>query len=168
MSEPPPTGDSSATFDTKPWPEFFDVNSLSLPVSFSDASTRLNFNLSHFRINYINIFLVIFFLTLALRPLSLLFVFGASLAWYFIYFNPRTSPLEILGFVVDDRFLFGFCALITLIALFLAHAWSNLLWSIVISGVVVLLHGVLRVPNFGDHNPYGGLLDAETGAYSEF
>lgn len=43
----------------------------------------------------------------------------------------------------------------------------NLLVSFVISAVVVGLHGVLRVP-IGDQDPYSGLLDAESGGYSEF
>lgn len=167
MSSPPLADDYTAVTTTRPWPEFFDIHSLSLPVSLSDATTRLNFNLTHFRVNYINVFLIILFLTLALRPLSLLLVFAASLAWYFLYFSSRTSPLEVLGFIVDDRILVGVLSVITIVVLFVAHAWMNLVLAIVISAVVVCLHGVLRVPA-GDQDPYGGLLDAESGAYSEF
>ncbi|KAL2938325.1 PRA1 family protein D [Bienertia sinuspersici] len=93
MSKPLSTRDSSTAFDTKPCPKFFDINSLS-PVSLSEASARLNFKLSHFRITYISVFLIIFFLTLALRPLS---------------------PLRFQCF----------------------SRLTNLVWSIVISGVVV-------------------------------
>ncbi|XP_010685185.2 PRA1 family protein D [Beta vulgaris subsp. vulgaris] len=159
---------SSAATTTRPWPEFFDTNSLSLPVSLSDATTRLNINLTHFRVNYINIFLIIFFLTLSLRPLSLLIIFVTSLAWYFIYFSPQSSPIEILGFVNDDRIIVAVLGVITVLALFFAHAWLNLLLAIVIAAVLVSLHAVFRGSSYGDQDPYGGLLDAESGGYSEF
>ncbi|XP_021761846.1 PRA1 family protein F3-like [Chenopodium quinoa] len=163
-----PSGDYAAAATTQPWPSFFDIHSLSIPVSLSDATTRLNSNLAHFKLNYLNIFLIILFLTLALRPLSLLLVFLSAVAWYYFFFSSsRTSPLEILGFVVDDRIIVAVLSVITIIAFVVAHAWMNLLLSIVISAVLVCLHGVLRVP-VGDSDPYGGLLDAESGSYSEF
>ncbi|XP_057535704.1 PRA1 family protein D-like [Amaranthus tricolor] len=168
MSLQPSSDEYPAATTTRPWSEFFDISALSFPVSLSDATTRFNSNLTHFRLNYINVFLIIFFLTLALRPLSLLLVFVVSLSWYFLYFNPRILPLEIAGFIVDDRIVFGILAVISIIALFVAHSWMNLMVAILISAVIVGLHGVLRVPSFGDQDPYGGLLDAEAGAYNEF
>uniref|UniRef100_A0A803KQS7 PRA1 family protein n=1 Tax=Chenopodium quinoa TaxID=63459 RepID=A0A803KQS7_CHEQI len=67
-------------------------------------------------------------------------------------------------FVVDDRVIVGVLSVITIIAFVVAHAWMNLLVSIVVSAVLVCLHGVLRAP-VGDSDPYGGLLDAESGGY---
>ncbi|KAJ8431766.1 hypothetical protein Cgig2_028983 [Carnegiea gigantea] len=173
MSSSPSSGDYIAATTTKPkprpWSDFFDISSFSLPVSLSDATSRLNRNLTHFQVNYATITSFIVFLSLIFHPISLLLLAAAGAAWYFLYFARRSSgvPLEIVGYEVDDRFVVAGLAVVTVLALIFAHVWSNLLISIGFSAIVVCLHGVLRVPSFGDNDPYGGLLDGGAGAYTK-
>ncbi|KAK9734363.1 hypothetical protein RND81_04G134600 [Saponaria officinalis] len=160
--------DTTAAATTRPWSEFFSTTALSLPVSISDATSRIKLNLIFFKLNYINLFIIIFFISLFAHPLSLLILFLTALAWHFLFVNRRDAALEVAGFEIGDRVVAAVLGGVTVVALVYADVWVNLFVSIAVSVVIVLVHAVVRVPSFGDDDPYGGLLDAESGGYSQF
>ncbi|GMH28500.1 hypothetical protein Nepgr_030343 [Nepenthes gracilis] len=176
MSAPPPPSDygsptiQSLTATIRPWPEFFEIAGISLPVSLSDATSRLRRNLAHFRVNYAGVALIVLFLSLIYHPISMIVFLVTLIAWFVFYFS-RSVPLVVLNREVDDRAVLAVLCLITIVALVFASVWLNVVVSIVIAAALICLHGVFRVPNFGV-DPYGGLLSSvvndSNGAYSEF
>ncbi|WMV47884.1 hypothetical protein MTR67_041269 [Solanum verrucosum] len=48
MSSPPPDAGTVAAVAVRPWPLFIDIAALSLPISVSDATYRINKNLRYF------------------------------------------------------------------------------------------------------------------------
>ncbi|GAB2217663.1 hypothetical protein Droror1_Dr00000866 [Drosera rotundifolia] len=165
---PPPSTTTITPF--RPWPEFFSISSLSVPVSLSDATARLSGNLALFRSNYLAVSLFILLLSLVYHPISLIVLVVALLAWFFLYFS-RDVPLRVLDYEIDERLVVVGLGVLTVVALVFARVWVEVVVAAAVSGVVVGLHGVSRVPSLGDE-AYGGLLgpgmeEFESG-YSEF
>ncbi|GAB4843252.1 hypothetical protein Ancab_013219 [Ancistrocladus abbreviatus] len=148
----------SLTATIRPWSEFFDISVLSLPVSFSDATSRLSRNLTYFRVNYAIVALVILLLSLIYHPISMIVFLVTLIAWFFLYFS-RSVPLVVFNRTIDDRAVLVVLSIITIVALVFASVWLNVLVSGLIGGALVCLHGVLRVQNYGE-DPYGGLLSS--------
>ncbi|GMY12906.1 PRA1 family protein D-like [Fagus crenata] len=59
----------SLTITLRPWHDFLDLTSLSLPSSFSNSTSRISQNLTHYFSNYAFIVLLVLFLSL-LSPSS--------------------------------------------------------------------------------------------------
>ncbi|CAN4120445.1 unnamed protein product [Withania somnifera] len=155
MSSPPPDATNIAA--VRPWPLFIDTAALSLPISFSDATYRINKNLRYFAGNYALIILLILLISLIIRPITLVLFLIIFAGWIYLYFY-RNEPLELFGFDIDDKFVLGFLSLVTVVALLVANIWMNLVVSIGVGIVILCVHGALRAPEDQEDSPYGALL----------
>ncbi|KAK9275994.1 hypothetical protein L1049_023270 [Liquidambar formosana] len=135
----------------KPWKEMIDLQSMTLPITTSTATTtttesmfqRLKTNLAYFHVNYAMIVLFILFLTLLYHPISLIFFIITMSAWLFFYFL-RDEPLVVLGLQITDRGVLIGLSVLTIGLLFLTGATVNIVVGVVLGVVVVVVHGVLR------------------------
>ncbi|MCD7471390.1 hypothetical protein HAX54_011798 [Datura stramonium] len=156
MSSPPSDAGTDATVTVRPWPLFIDTAALSLPISFSDATYRINKNLRYFVGNYAIIILSILLISLIFRPVSLVLFLIIFAGWIYLYFS-RNEPLELFGFDVDDKFVLGFLTLVTFVALLVAKIWTNIIISIGVGIVILCVHGALRAPEDQEDSPYVAL-----------
>ncbi|KAG8370331.1 hypothetical protein BUALT_Bualt14G0105700 [Buddleja alternifolia] len=168
MSSPPPPPTTAAAL--RSWPQFADLSSLSLPISFSDTTHRLAQNLRYFLPNYAVLTLSIFLLTLLTRPLSLI-LFLCIFSAYIYLISSRDEPLTLFGYDVDQNVILGFVAVMSLVALFWTGAWSRLFVAMISGAVIAVVHGVLRAPEDSmEDSPYGSLLnvvdDSPRGGYA--
>ncbi|KAK6780983.1 hypothetical protein RDI58_023167 [Solanum bulbocastanum] len=166
MSSPPPDAGTVAAVTVRPWPLFIDIAALSLPISVSDATYRINKNLRYFSGNYALIILSILLISLIVRPILLVLFLIIFVGWIYLYFS-RNEPLELFGFDVDDKFVLGFLTLVTLVALLVAKIWMNIFVSIGFGIVIMCVHSSLRAPEDQEDSPYGALLsESPRGNYS--
>ncbi|XP_056688312.1 PRA1 family protein B2 [Spinacia oleracea] len=142
-----------------PWFEFWDYNSLALPNTFLDTTTRLKQNLTHFQVNYFNLVLTFFYLYVIIAILPYYYIHavlyvGSTYMCYHLYGN-------ISGSLVFRRILLGLLLIIIVLAYVIAHAWINLLCFLLISPTVVCLHAVFRVPNYEQDDSVLELIDSQ-------
>ena len=168
----------SLTATRRPWRDFLDITAVDFPSSFSDATTRIAQNLTHFRLNYTIILLLIPFLSLIFHPLSLLAFLVILLAWFFLYFaRDRQEPIVIFGFTINDWLVIGALIGLTIAGLALTGVWVIVLVAVAIGGSLVILHAALRCTDdlvMDDlESPYGHVLaggdeelDSPRGDYS--
>ncbi|KAG9143079.1 hypothetical protein Leryth_006335 [Lithospermum erythrorhizon] len=165
MSTPPP--DTAATL-LRPWRQFLDTTTISLPLSLSDATSRFPLNLRFYTPNYTLITLLIFLLLLLPHPLLLLLFLLLSLSWTHLYFL-RLHPLEILGFDIDDRLIVGVLGGLSLLGLFWGRVWGSLVVALAIGGVVGVVHGVIKAPDDDiEGSPYGEMLSDLDGGRGDY
>ncbi|KAL5782763.1 hypothetical protein ACOSP7_007792 [Xanthoceras sorbifolium] len=152
----------SLTAMHRPWRDFLDLSSFNLPISLSDATTRISQNLTHFRVNYTITLLSILFLSLIYHPVSLIVFLLTLVPWFFFYFG-REDPLTLFGFPLDDRAVAAALFAATVIGLVLTRVWVNVLVSVGVGAVLVILHAGLRSTDdlvmYDQESPYGVLLD---------
>ncbi|GER25491.1 PRA1 (Prenylated rab acceptor) family protein [Striga asiatica] len=166
MSSPSPPPASAAL---RPWPLFLNFSALSLPISFTESTYRISQNLRFFLPNYAALTILVFLLTLLTRPLSLLLFISIFAAWVYLIFW-RDEQLTVFNYDVDQKIVVGFLAVMTAIGVFWTGVWLRLLSALVIGGLIVVVHGVLRAPEDSmEDSPYGSLLnvvDSPRGDYS--
>ncbi|KAK8982547.1 hypothetical protein V6N11_046467 [Hibiscus sabdariffa] len=153
----------SLTAIRRPWRDFFDITAVDIPTSSSDATTRIAQNLTHFRLNYTIILLVILCFSLIYHPLALVTFFVILLAWFFLYLaRDRDEPVVIFGFLIDDRLVLAALVGLTLAGLLLTGVWGNVLAAVAVGVGFVILHAVLRSTDdlvMDDlESPYGHVL----------
>lgn len=138
------TSRATSPFPTRrPWREFLDLSSFSLPYSLTDAASRVAKNLGHFRLNYAIVTLLAVFLGLLWHPVALMVFTAVLLAWYALYFSVD-QPLVVLGRSFDDRVVLAGLSLVTAIALVLTGVGLNVLISLAIGVFVIGLHAGFR------------------------
>ncbi|KAL3507715.1 hypothetical protein ACH5RR_033097 [Cinchona calisaya] len=168
-SQSPLTAATQLRQRLRPWAQFFNLSTFSLPISISDATYRINQNLRYFLPNYTLLILITLFLSLIYHPFSLIIFLVIFAGWVFLYFSRSADdPLTISNFEISDRIVLGFLGLVTLVALIFAKVWLNVVVSVVIGVVIVCLHGALRAPEEDLESPYGTLLSDVTSPQEEF
>ncbi|KAF3678670.1 putative proteinase inhibitor I-B-like [Capsicum annuum] len=167
MSSPPPDAVTTSTTAVKPWPLFLDIAALSLPISFSDATFRINKNLRYFAGNYALITLAILLMSLIVRPILLVLFLLIVVGWIYLYFSRNNEPLELFGYDIDDKFVLGFLSLVTIVGVLVGKIWMNIFVSIGFGIVITCIHGGLRAPEDQEDSPYGALLsESPRGSYT--
>ncbi|XP_073135852.1 PRA1 family protein D-like [Henckelia pumila] len=168
-SPPPPSGATTSAAGLRPWRQFLDPSSLSIPLSLSESSNRLTQNLRFFLPNYALLTLAIFLLALITHPLNLILFLCIFAAWTFLVFF-RDEPLSLLEYDIDQKLVVGFLAVLTLGALFWTKAWLSLFLALIIGAFVIFFHAILRAPEDSlEDSPYGSLLnvvDSPRGQYA--
>ncbi|XP_066334254.1 PRA1 family protein E-like [Miscanthus floridulus] len=128
------------------WREVLDPTAFSRPESCGEARARVRRNLAYFRANYALSALVLVFLGLVYRPVSMLVFLVLFLAWLGLYFGRGDGdPLVCLGRDVDDRVVLAVLSAATVLAVALTRAGLNLLVSLVVAAAVIGLHAAFRV-----------------------
>ncbi|KAL5217447.1 hypothetical protein ABZP36_018131 [Zizania latifolia] len=128
------------------WREVLDATAFSRPGSCGEARVRARRNLAYFRGNYALVALVIVFLGLVYRPVSMLAFLALFVAWLALYFGRGDGdPLVCLRREVDDRVVLAVLSVTTVLAVALTRARLNLLVSLVLAAVVIGVHAAFRI-----------------------
>lgn len=127
----------------RPWPEFLNFRSFSLPISAAESMVRIRRNASYFRVNYAMIMLVILFLSLLWHPLSMIIYLIIFVLWWFFYLF-RDDQVVVLGRVIDDRIVLGILSLLTIVCLVFTRVGVNILVSLIIGVALVGIHAAFR------------------------
>ncbi|KQK03162.1 PRA1 family protein F3 [Brachypodium distachyon] len=134
---------ATALATRRPWRELADLHAVGLPPSLGDAYLRVRANLAHFAMNYAIVILVVVFLSLLWKPVSLIVFLVCMIAWLVLYFL-RDEPIVLFGRVVGDGVVLAGLAVVTLGLLLLTGATANILSSLLIGFVLVVLHAALH------------------------
>lgn len=134
---------ATALATRRPWRELADLHAVGLPPSLGDAYLRVRANLAHFAMNYAIVILVVVFLSLLWKPVSLIVFLVCMIAWLVLYFL-RDEPIVLFGRVVGDGVVLAGLAVVTLGLLLLTGATTNILSSLLIGFVLVVLHAALH------------------------
>ncbi|KAG8098573.1 hypothetical protein GUJ93_ZPchr0013g36547 [Zizania palustris] len=144
------------------WREVLDATAFSRPESCGEARARARRNLAYFRANYALVALVIVFLGLVYRPLSMLAFLALFVAWLALYFGRGDGdPLVCLRREVDDRVVLAVLSVTTVLAIALTRAGLNLLVSLALAAAIIGVHAAFRINFYVD-----GSWDAFDGAGS--
>ncbi|KAJ0251672.1 PRA1 family protein C [Hirschfeldia incana] len=127
----------------RPWLEFVQWSSLSLPTSFSVATERIKTNVTVFRTNYLVIFVVAIFITMLWQPVHLSVFVILIIAWIYVY-SRDNEPLVIFGSVIDDSALVLSLLVLTLCIVLLTNVTGGILLGVLAGLPVVLVHGMCR------------------------
>ncbi|EEB05742.1 rab GTPase binding protein [Schizosaccharomyces japonicus yFS275] len=129
----------------RPYSEFLNVRRLSRPVNYSDAQTRVVFNLSRYSANYA---VVVGLLTLnaLLTNWILLLVLILGAAGTYGIRKLEGADLMIGPLVLKNSQLYTILACTMITLSFFASPIMTLMWLIGQSTVVVLAHAVLMEP----------------------
>lgn len=160
---------TSSTPPLRPWGDFLSLSTISIPLSLSEIPFRVSTNLRYFLLNYINVSLIILFLSLLFHPFAVIVFLVTAAAWFYFYVQ-RVEPLIVLGRTIDDLVVLVSLGIVTLLALILTNVWRNVFASLAISAVVILMHAAIRAPEEDLESPYGSLLsgtDSPRGGYAQ-
>ncbi|KAL6893892.1 hypothetical protein ACP4OV_007990 [Aristida adscensionis] len=133
------------------WREALDPTAFSRPESCGEARARARRNLAYFRANYALLALVVVFLGLLYRPVSMLAFLALFVAWLGLYFGRGDGePLVCLRREVDDRVVLAALSAATVLAVALTRAGLNLLVSLVVAAAVIGVHAAFRMNYYLD------------------
>ncbi|KAK1769851.1 putative prenylated rab [Phialemonium atrogriseum] len=123
----------------RPFSEFFDFKRLSKPVNFSEAQSRVNYNLSYFSSNYAVVFVMLCIYALLTNP-RLLFdiIFVVVGMWMIGKLEGR--DLEIGSHRFTTSQLYTALYVIAIPIALISSPLTTVLWLIGASGVVILGH----------------------------
>jgi PRA1 family protein 1 len=145
------------------WREVLDATAFSRPGTCGEARARARRNLAYFRANYALAVLVLVFVGLVYRPVSMLAFLALFVAWLGLYFGRGDGdPLVCVGREVGDRVVLAVLSAATVLVLALTRAGLNLLVSLVVAAAVVGVHAAFRVNYYLDET------DAFDGAGASF
>ncbi|CAM0876889.1 unnamed protein product [Alopecurus aequalis] len=136
------------------WREVLDFTAFSRPESCGEARARARRNLAYFRANYALAALLLVFLGLVFRPVSMLAFLALFVAWLALYFGRAAdgAPLECLGREVDDRVVLAVLSAATVLVVALTQAGLNLLVSLVIAAALIGVHAAFRMNVYLDES----------------
>ena len=121
----------------KPMSEILDASAYARPVSFGDATSRMQKNLNYFRINYLVFASAVLSLFVLFHPSSLAIFGSVAAAWVYV-FSVRSEPLKIGDRELSHReTLMGMSALSAFVIFMLTSAGT-----VLFSGLGVALLGV--------------------------
>ena len=134
------SGPLSSRFNNlRPFGEFLDFKRLSKPANFSEAQSRINYNLSHYSSNYAVVFAMLSIYALISNPL-LLFDIILVIAGMYVIGMLDGRDLVIGTFRATSSQLYTGLLIVTVPLGLIASPISTLLWLIGASGVTILGH----------------------------
>jgi PRA1 family protein 1 len=133
------------------WREVLDATAFARPDSCGEARARARRNIAYFRANYALVALVLVFVGLVYRPVSMLAFLALFVAWLGLYFGRADGePLLCLGRQVHDRVVLAVLSAATVLVLALTRAGLNLLVSLVVATALIGLHAAFRMNYYLD------------------
>ncbi|XP_068653234.1 PRA1 family protein F2-like [Aristolochia californica] len=132
----------SALATRRPWKDMVRLHAFGIPSSVGEAVSRVRTNLAYFRMNYAIFVLFVIFLSLFWHPISLIVFVIMMAAWLFLYFL-RDEPLVIMNRTINDRVVLVVLAIVTLVALLLTRATTEILVSLLVAVMIVLAHAAV-------------------------
>ena len=131
----------------KPMSEILDASAYARPVSFGDATSRMQKNLNYFRINYLVFASAVLSLFVLFHPSSLA-IFGSVAAAGVYVFSVRSEPLKIGDRELSHReTLMGMSALSAFVIFMLTSAGTVLFSGLGVALLGVGAHAAARVPD---------------------
>ncbi|MFS7888305.1 putative prenylated rab acceptor P [Helianthus anomalus] len=129
----------------RPWREFFDYTAITRPLSYEDINRRIKQNLNYFQVNYAMGILLILFLSLIYKPISMITFLIVFVGWFFLYFfrDPR-NPVVIMNHVFEERVVLMGLSLVTIFALACTDVGVILLVAVGVGAVFVGVHAGIR------------------------
>ncbi|KAF5801673.1 putative prenylated rab acceptor P [Helianthus annuus] len=129
----------------RPWREFFDYTAITRPLSYDDINRRIKQNLNYFQVNYAMGILLILFLSLIYKPISMITFLIVFVGWFFLYFfrDPR-NPVVIMNHVFEERVVLMGLSLVTIFALACTDVGVILLVAVGVGTVFVGVHAGIR------------------------
>lgn len=149
--------------DVRPWREFFDIQKISKPNALSGPSsgsvqTRLNGNLTHFKMNYFVIIAILTALILLTNWVFLLSVIIIGAGYVLLERFPENMTYSLFGRVtLTKQQLIYIWAVCSGILLLFTSAGGSIFWLLGINGFIVGLHAVLRDPEVLDLGEFAPL-----------
>lgn len=134
------SGSLSSRFNNlRPFGEFLDFKRFTKPANFSEAQSRVNYNLSHYSSNYAVVFAMLSIYALISNPLLLFDIIIAVAGMYLIGMLDGRD-LVIGSFRATSSQLYTGLLILTVPLGLIASPISTLLWLIGASGVTILGH----------------------------
>ena len=131
----------------KPMSEILDASAYARPVSFGDATSRMQKNLNYFRINYLVFASAVLSLFVLFHPSSLAIFGSVAAAWVYV-FSVRSEPLKIGDRELSHReTLMGMSALSAFVIFMLTSAGTVLFSGLGVALLGVGAHSAARVPD---------------------
>ena len=131
----------------KPMSEILDASAYARPVSFGDATSRMQKNLNYFRINYLVFASAVLSLFVLFHPSSLAIFGSVAAAWVYV-FSVRSEPLKIGDRELSHReTLMGMSALSAFVIFMLTSAGTVLFSGLGVALLGVGAHAAARVPD---------------------
>lgn len=146
-----------------------DRSTFSRPTSSSEAVSRIRWNTTYFRVNYLLVGLTTTSLVMALHPWSLVVLAGLASLWFYLIII-RTAPITYNGREISDREKVLALSGLSLVVIFLlTSVGTTLIYALGLSATLIAVHAAFKVPDdlFLDAPPEsapGGLLAVFTGA----
>jgi PRA1 family protein 1 len=121
--------------------DFFDFRRLSKPANFSDAQTRINYNLGYFSSNYAAIVAMLFIYALISNWTLVFFIVFVTVGMWGIG-KLQGQDLQILSRRFSTSQLYTGLVIIAIPLFFIAKPWSTLFWLVGASAITILGHAI--------------------------
>jgi PRA1 family protein 1 len=131
----------------RPMSEILDVSTYARPLSFGDATSRMQKNLNYFRINYLVFMSCVLTTFILFNPSSMVVFGGVSAAWAYV-FSVRQEPLKLGDRELSHReTIMGMSALSAFVIFMLTSAGTVLFSGMGVALLAIGAHSAARVPD---------------------